>query len=125
MKETTKTKGSAACPQLPPIEEHDITEEGMGTNCVNECFTFEPTDETIGKMKSFRRRGIGQRLTDGSFHFVPSRGKKCESKLIKKLAHGKLSETVDGAVQLTLKVYLNEGIDPIKTIKNEVKEIKI
>lgn len=125
MKENKKVKGRAAKPLLPPVEDHDITEDGLGTNCVNLCFSFSPTDETINKMKSFRRRGIGQRMTDGSFHFVPLFKNKSKSKLIKKLEHGKLSETVDGAVQLTMKVYLTEGVDPLKTIKKEVRDLKL
>lgn len=50
-------------------------------------------------------------MSDGSFEFVVRRNKRARSKLIKKLAHGRVSRTIDNAVQLTLKIYDSENVD--------------
>ena len=62
-----------------------------------------------------------QQLNDGSFEFVPKPQLKTQSLLIKKLAHGRVSKTKDGAIQLTLKVYCNEGVNISETIAAEAE----
>ena len=44
-----------------------------------------------------------------------------QSLLIKKLAHGRVSKTKDGAIQLTLKVYCDEGVNISETIAAEAE----
>ena len=61
-------------------------------------------------------------MTDGSFHFVPTPRKKSSSITLKKLPHGKLSETADGAIQLTLKIYKTETGNLYKKLLDEAKE---
>ena len=48
-----------------------ITESGLGTHTIQKFFQFLPDDPVPQRMQSFRCRGIGQQLSDGSFHFVP------------------------------------------------------
>ena len=66
-------------------------------------FLFAPDNPVVGSMPRFHRLGIAQQLNDGSFEFVPKPQLKTQSLLIKKLAHGRVSKTKDGAIQLTLK----------------------
>ena len=68
-------------------------------------FLFAPDEPVVGSMPRFHRLGVAQQLNDGSFEFVP------KSQLIRKLAHGRVSKTKDGAIQLTLKVYCDEGVN--------------
>lgn len=76
-------------------------------------FQFAPDEPVVGSMPRFHRLGVAQQLNDGSFEFVP------KSQLIRKLAHGRVSKTKDGAIQLTLKVYCNEGVNISETIAAE------
>lgn len=103
-------------------EPDQISETGMGTHTVRKFFQFLPDDPIPQRMQSFRSRGIGQQLSDGSFHFVPTPRKKSQTVTIKKLPHGRLSETVDGAIQLTLKIYKTESGNLYRTLLNEAKE---
>lgn len=63
----------------------------------------------------------GQALlnSNGTFEFMRKPRKKHRGILIKKLAHGRLSATKDGAILLTLKVYKDEGIDIADAITME------
>ncbi len=49
---------------------------------------------------------------------------RTQSELILKLAHGRVSKTKDGAIQLTLKVYQDEGINIPQAIAREALEGK-
>lgn len=82
-------------------------------------FMFAPDDPVAGRVKGFRRQGTAQQMTDGTFDFVAKPQLRPQSKLIKKLAHGRASETKDNAIQLTLKVYKNEGVNISQTILEE------
>lgn len=82
-------------------------------------FMFAPDDPVAGRVKGFRRQGTAQQMTDGTFDFVAKPQLRAQSKLIKKLAHGRASETKDDAIQLTLKVYKNEGVNISQTILKE------
>ena len=88
----------------------------------NKFFMFCPNDPVAGQVGKFRGLGIGQQMADGTFDFVRKPWKKPKSTLIKKLAHGRLSATIDGAIQLTLKVYKTEGLSIKETIINEAME---
>ena len=103
-------------------EPQDFSEPGMGTHTVQRFFQFLPDDPIPQRMPSFRSRGIGQQMPDGSFHFVPTPRKKSSSITLKKLPHGKLSETADGAIQLTLKIYKTETGNLYKKLLDEAKE---
>lgn len=85
-------------------------------------FSFAPNDPVPGRVKGFRRQGTAQQMTDGTFDFVAKPSVRSQSTLIKKLAHGRLSATIDGAIQLTLKVYKTEGLNIEETIVKEAKE---
>lgn len=84
-------------------------------------FQFAPDNPVVGSMPRFHRLGIAQQLNDGSFEFVPKPQLKTQSLLIKKLAHGRVSKTKDGAIQLTLKVYYDEGVNISETIAAEAE----
>lgn len=72
-------------------------------------FLFSPDDPQPYRTAGYRRYGVAQQMTDGTFGFVPQPKIKSQSDLILKLRHGRLSRTKDGAVQLTLKVFADEG----------------
>ena len=85
-------------------------------------FMFTPDDPIVGQVQKFRGLGMAQQMADGTFDFVRKPQLKPKSTLIKKLAHGRLSATIDGAIQLTLKVYKTEGLNIKATIIKEAKE---
>lgn len=85
-------------------------------------FMFTPDEVEVGQVRRFRGLGFAQQLADGTFDFVPKPQLRPKSTLIKKLAHGRLSATIDGAIQLTLKVYKTEGLNIEATIIKEAKE---
>lgn len=85
-------------------------------------FMFTPDDPIVGQVQKFRGLGMAQQMADGTFDFERKPQLKPKSTLIKKLAHGRLSATIDGAIQLTLKVYKVEGLNIKETILKEAKE---
>ena len=87
------------------------------------CFMFSPEEEGVrNKVEGFRSQGIAQQLTDGTFDFVAKPRIRSQSELIRKLAHGRVSKTKDGAIQLTLKVFCDEGINIGNTLVKEAEE---
>ena len=82
---------------------------GMASYDESKYFLFSPDEPVAGQLPRFRSQGIAQLMTDGTFDFVAKPKLKPQSQLIKKLAHGRVSKTKDGAIQLTLKVYCDEG----------------
>lgn len=95
---------------------------GMAVFLENKNFMFSPHQSTPGTLKRFRRHGLAQLLTDGTFDFVTRPKYRPQSTLIKKLAHGRLSATKDGAILLTLKVFKYEGLDARSVILKEAEE---
>lgn len=85
-------------------------------------FFFAPNTPVPHMTGSTRRHGIGQQMSDGTFEFIPKLRAKTRSRLIKKLAHGRLSETADGAIQLTLKVCKCEPVNICYTLWSECQE---
>ena len=85
-------------------------------------FLFSPDDPIPGQVQKFRGLGMAQQMPDGTFDFVRKPQLKAKSKLIKKLAHGRASETKDGAIQVTLKVFRSEGLNISETIRMEANE---
>lgn len=74
-------------------------------------FSFSPNNPVPGQTAKYRKRGTGLQMSDGTFTFVVSSKKRTRSKLIRKLAHGRVSRTIDNAIQLTLKIYDTENVD--------------
>ena len=85
-------------------------------------FLFSPDSVNQGVVEAFRRHGVAQQMKDGTFDFVVQHRLRTQSELIKKLAHGRVSKTKDGAVQLTLKVFCHEGINISQTLAVEAAE---
>lgn len=85
-------------------------------------FLFSPNSVNQGVVEAFRRHGVAQQMQDGTFDFVAVSKPKSQSKLIKKLAHGRVSKTKDGAIQLTLKVFFHEGLNIAQTLTVESAE---
>lgn len=77
----------------------------------NRSFFFAPNDPMPELLKSFRRKGTAQQMSDGTFDFVADPDRRSKSKLIKKLAHGRLSETQDGYIRLTLRFRIEDNED--------------
>ena len=77
----------------------------------DDMFSFCPNNQMFGCATKYKKRGTGLQMSDGTFTFVEFRKKQARSRLIKKLAHGRLSRTIDNAIQLTLKIYDSENVD--------------
>lgn len=92
---------------------------GMASYDGSKYFLFSPDEPVIGMLPRFRCWGIAQQMTDGTFDFVAKPRIKAQSQLIKKLAHGRVSKTKDGAIQLTLKVFCDEGENIAEAIYGE------
>ena len=96
---------------------------GMAFYDESKCFLFAPNEHGAGeKVQGFRSQGVAQQLSDGTFDFVVKPRVRSQSVLIRKLAHGRLSKTKDGAIQLTLKVFCDEGINIGSTLVKEAEE---
>ena len=96
---------------------------GMAHYDERRYFMFAPDDPVPNMVQRVRRMcGLAQQMTDGTFDFVPKPHVKAQSKLIKKLAHGRISLTKDKAIQLTLKVMANENINIAEAIAAEAAE---
>ena len=68
-----------------------------------------------------RMAGVAQQMTDGTFDFVAKPRRKSQAMLIKKLAHGRVSRTKDGDVQLWLKVSPEENINISQAVAEEAQ----
>ena len=96
---------------------------GMAFYDESKCFLFAPNEHGGGeKVQGFRSQGVAQQLSDGTFDFVSKPQVRSQSVLIRKLAHGRLSKTKDGAIQLTLKVFCDEGINIGSALVKEAEE---
>ena len=85
-------------------------------------FLFSPDSVNQGVVEAFRRHGVAQQMQDGTFDFVAVSTPKSQPELIKKLAHGRVSKTKDGAIQLTLKMFFHEGLNIAQTLAVESAE---
>ena len=84
---------------------------------------FCPDDPVPGVVEPFVMTGKGQLMRDGTFDFSPQPpSKRRRGTLLKKVAHGRLSATKDGAFLLTLKVFKHEGLDVEKVMGKEANE---
>ena len=85
-------------------------------------FLFSPDAPVPQAVESFRKAGVGQQMSDGTFDFVPRAKAKSRSVLIRKLAHGRISKTQDDAVQLTLKFFRTENVVIAQAIMDEAQD---
>ena len=85
-------------------------------------FLFSPDAPVPQAVESFRKAGVGQQMSDGTFDFVPQPRTKSRSVLIRKLAHGRISKTQDDAVQLTLKFFRTENVMIAQAIMDEAQD---
>ena len=88
----------------------------------NEYVQFLPDDPVEQFIKGWRHEGVAQRLRNGTFDFVARPRIRSAATLIKKVAHGRLSATKDGAIQLTLKIFKSEGVPMAETFVREAEE---
>lgn len=88
----------------------------------NEYVQFLPDDPVEQFVKGWRHEGVAQRLRNGTFDFVARPRIRSAATLIKKVAHGRLSATKDGAIQLTLKIFKSEGVPMADTFIREAEE---
>ena len=75
----------------------------------SKSFIFTPNTLKMDSIKPFHAQGNVSMLSDGTVEFIPKNHKRKRPQLIKKLPHGRLSHTNDGAVLLTIKIYEEEG----------------
>ena len=96
---------------------------GMAHYDERRYFMFAPDYCVPNVVQRVRRMcGVAQQMTDGTFEFVSQPKPRTQSKLIKKLAHGRISLTKDKAIQLTLKVMANENINIAEAIAAEAAD---
>ena len=93
------------------MEKNQIQMGGMAyyDNC--KFFMFCPDNAVPQRTAAYRYRGVAQQMSDGTFQFVSRPASPKRTRLIKKLAHGRLTETPEGVVRLTLTASKDEGID--------------
>ena len=83
-------------------------------------FMFTPDEPVPGMVPRLRRMaGVAQQMTDGTFDFVAQPRLRAKSTLIRKLAHGRVSRTKNGDVQLWLKISPQEQLNIGDTISSE------
>lgn len=96
---------------------------GMAHYDERRYFMFAPDYCVPNVVQRVRRMcGVAQQMTDGTFEFMSQPKLRAQSTLIKKLTHGRISQTKDKAIQLTLKVMRNENINIAETIAAEAAE---
>ena len=88
----------------------------------NKYVQFLPDDPVEQFVEGWRHEGVAQRLRNGTFDFIARPRIRSKATLIKKVAHGRLSATKDGAIQLTLKIFKSEGIPMAETFISEAEE---
>ena len=88
----------------------------------NTYVQFLPDDPVEQFVEGWRHEGVAQRLRNGTFDFIARPRIRSKATLIKKVAHGRLSATKDGAIQLTLKIFKSEGIPMAETFISEAEE---
>lgn len=93
--------------------------EGVAHYDGNDKFLFTPSEPVALPLPRFRVMGLAQQHFDGTFDFIRRPRLRAQSELIRKLAHGRISKTKDGAIQLTLKVFEDERVNISQTIGEE------
>lgn len=93
--------------------------EGVAHYDGTDKFLFTPSEPVALPLPRFRAMGLAQQHFDGTFDFIRRPRLRAQSELIRKLAHGRISKTKDGAIQLTLKVFEDERVNISQTIGEE------
>lgn len=83
--------------------------------------TICPDHPVTNQVAAFRRSGTIQQLSNGNVDVVVHPRPRSRAELIKKLAHGRVSHTIDNCVQLTLKVSCVEGVNISEAIEEEAR----
>ena len=97
--------------------------EGVAHVNIDKFVMFCPDNPVPGVVNPFVTNGKGQLMRDGTFDFSPlPPQKRRKGTLLKKVAHGRLSATKDGAYLLTLKVFKHEGLDAAMVMTKEAME---
>lgn len=96
--------------------------EGMAFYDNRKYFMFSPDDPKPGQVSAFRSRCIMQQASDGTIDVTVKDFPRSQSRLIKKFAHGRVSETKDGGIQIFLKVFKSERINIALAMKKESRE---
>ncbi len=97
--------------------------EGVAYYDERKYFLFSPLDPVPGQVPRMRRMaGVAQQMTDGTFDFAARPRRRSAAQLIRKLAHGRVSRTKDGAVQVWLKVSPEENVNIGQVIATEAAE---
>lgn len=99
----------------------DIQLEGVAFFGSTNNFYFAPDNPVPERVEKFRTHGIGQQMSDGTFDFTAKPRTRAKAILIKKLAHGRLSATCDGGIQLWIRVNKTEGLNIAETLNDEAQ----
>ena len=104
-------------------DSHSVQLGGVAYVTDRKYVMFCPDDPVPGVVEPFVMTGKGQLMRDGTFDFSPQPpSRRRRGTLLKKVAHGRLSATKDGAFLLTLKVFKHEGLDVEKVMGKEANE---
>lgn len=71
-------------------------------------FHFEPDESIPDSVENWQAYGKFSMDHTGNASFFPMEKVRSQARLIKKLRHGRISETIDGGYLLTLKAYRTE-----------------
>ncbi len=97
--------------------------EGMAFYDERKYFLFSPHEPVPGAVPRMRRMaGVAQQMTDGTFDFAAKPRLRSVAQLIRKLAHGRVSRTKDGAVQVWIKVSPEENVNIGQVVVSEANE---
>lgn len=81
--------------------------------------SIRPDNPVPDQVAAFRRCGTIHQLSNGNVDVIVQPSKRSQAELIKKVAHGRVSHTIDNCVQLTVKISCCEGINISETIAEE------
>lgn len=97
--------------------------EGLAFYDERKYFLFSPHEPVPGAVPRMRRMaGVAQQMTDGTFDFAAKPRLRSVAQLIRKLAHGRVSRTKDGAVQVWIKVSPEENVNIGQVVVSEANE---
>ena len=89
------------------------------SNNKDKFISFEPLDPIEGTLKGYRRRAVVQAMSNGRFEVEMKPYQKTRSKLLMKLEHGRLSQTCQDDIRLTLSFGMTER-NMVAMMKSEV-----
>lgn len=101
------------------IDNNHVQIDGNAYYDNSKYFLFTPFDPVPGRVPSFRHPAIIQQMSDGTIDCTVTQRKKCQSILIKKVPHGRISATKDGCIQFTFKMAKMEGLNIADALRAE------